>query len=73
MGVIIRQSVKGTLANYLGIAVGFFTTFFILTKYLTAEEIGLTRILVDAGVLLSGLAPGMFGKSLKILRISNNR
>lgn len=56
MGVIIRQSLKGTLANYIGIAVGFFTTFFILTKYLTAEEIGLTRILVDAGVLLSGLA-----------------
>ena len=35
MGVIIRQSVKGTLANYLGIAVGFFTTFFILTKYVS--------------------------------------
>ncbi len=56
MGVIVRQSIKGTFANYLGIAIGFFTTFFILTKYLTPEEVGLTRILVDAGVLLSGLA-----------------
>ena len=56
MGVIIRQSLKGTVANYIGIAIGFFTTFFILTRYLTQEEIGLTRILVDAGVLLSGLA-----------------
>ena len=56
MGIIIRQSLKGTVANYIGIAIGFFTTFFILTRYLTQEEIGLTRILVDAGVLLSGLA-----------------
>lgn len=56
MGVIIRQSIKGTLANYIGIAIGFFTTFFILTRFLTEEEIGLTRVLVDAGVLFSGLA-----------------
>lgn len=56
MGIIIRQSIKGTIANYIGIAVGFVTTFFILTKYLTAEEIGLTRALVDIAVLFSGLA-----------------
>lgn len=56
MGIIIRQSIKGTLANYIGIAIGFFTTFFILTRCLTEAEIGLTRILVDAGVLFSGLA-----------------
>ncbi len=56
MGVIIRQSIKGTLANYIGIAIGCFTTFFIVTKYLTQDEVGLTRILVDAGVLFAGLA-----------------
>lgn len=56
MGVIIRQSIKGTIANYIGIAIGFVTTFFVLTDYLTAEEIGLTRVLVDAAVLFSGLA-----------------
>ena len=42
--------------NYLGVLVGFITTFFIVTKYLTTEEVGLTRILVDASILLSGLA-----------------
>lgn len=56
MGIIIRQSLKGTFANYLGIAIGFFTVFFVLTRYLTPEEVGLTRILVDAGILFSGLA-----------------
>ncbi len=56
MGIIIRQSLKGTLANYLGVAIGFFTTFFVLVRYLTPEEIGLTRVLLDAAVLLAGLS-----------------
>ena len=42
--------------NYLGVLVGFITTFFIVTKYLTTEEVGLTRVLVDASILLSSLA-----------------
>ncbi len=56
MGVVVRQSIKGTIMNYLGVLVGFITTFFIVTKYLTTEEVGLTRVLVDASILLSGLA-----------------
>lgn len=51
MGIIIRQSVKGTAVSYVGIAIGFFTTFFVLTNFLTAEEIGLTRVLVDAATV----------------------
>ncbi len=56
MGIVVRQSIKGTVMNYLGVLVGFITTFFVVTKYLTTEEVGLTRVLVDASILLSGLA-----------------
>lgn len=66
MGIIIRQSIKGTIVNYVGIAIGFFTTFFVLTRFLTAEEIGLTRVLIDAAMLLSGLA--QLGTSSSIIR-----
>ena len=52
--------------NYLGVLVGFITTFFIVTKYLTTEEVGLTRILVDASILLSGLA--QLGTSTSAMR-----
>ena len=52
--------------NYLGVIVGFFTTFFIVTKYLTTEEVGLTRVLVDASILLSGLA--QLGTSTSAMR-----
>ena len=66
MGIIARQTIKGSIANYLGVAIGFVTTFFVLTDCLTAEEIGLTRILVDAAMLFSSLA--MLGTSSSIVR-----
>ena len=56
MGIIAKQSIQGTIVTYLGVAVGFVTTFFVLTRFLTAEEIGLARLLVDASTLFIGLA-----------------
>ena len=66
MGVIARQSIKGALANYLGVAIGFFVQFFIVTRYLTQEEVGLTRVMVDAAMLFSSLA--MLGSNSSIVR-----
>lgn len=66
MGVIIRQSIKGTLANYLGIAIGFITTFFVITNYLTSEQVGLTRVLIDAAILFSSFA--QLGTNSSIIR-----
>lgn len=66
MGVIARQSIKGALANYLGIFIGFLTTFFVVTDLLTEEEIGLTRVMVDAAMLFSGLA--QLGTNASIIR-----
>lgn len=66
MGVIARQSIKGALANYLGVVIGFFTTFFVLTDCLAQEEIGLTRVMVDAAMLFSSLA--QLGTNASIIR-----
>jgi O-antigen/teichoic acid export membrane protein len=66
MGVIARQSIKGTIVTYIGAFIGFLTTFFIMTRYLTAEEIGLARVLQDTSVMLSGLAS--LGTSSSIIR-----
>ena len=52
--------------NYIGVAVGFITTFFVMTKYLTQEEVGLTRVMADAAILLSGL--GALGTNTSALR-----
>lgn len=66
MGVIAKQGIRGTIATYLGVAVGFITTFFVLTRFLTAEEIGLARVLIDAAILFVGLA--QLGTASSIIR-----
>ncbi len=66
MGIIARQSIRGTIVTYLGVFVGFITTFFVLTRFLTAEEIGLARVLIDAATLFVGLA--QLGTSSSIIR-----
>ncbi len=66
MGVIIRQSIKGTIVNYIGSFCGFIMTFFIMMRFLTAEEIGLVGVLIDAGLLFAGLA--QLGTNSSIIR-----
>ena len=56
MGIIIRQSIKGTVVNYIGSFIGFVTNVFILTKFLKPEEIGLTRFVYEAAALIAGFA-----------------
>ena len=66
MGIIARQSIRGTIVTYMGVFVGFLTTFFVLTRFLTAEEIGLARVLIDVATLLCGLM--QLGTSSSIIR-----
>ena len=66
MGVIAKQSIRGTIVTYLGIAVGIVTTFFVLTRFLTTEEIGLARVLIDAATLFIGLA--QLGTNASVIR-----
>ena len=56
MGIVARQSIMGTIATYIGVAVGIVTTFFIQTKALQPEQIGLIDVLLQCAILFSGLA-----------------
>ena len=56
MGIVARQSIKGTIATYIGVAVGIVTTFFIQTKALQPEQIGIIDILLQCSLLFGGLA-----------------
>ena len=56
MGQIAKQSIQGTIATYIGVAIGFVTTFFVITRFLSPQEVGLQRVLVDAATLFIGLA-----------------
>ena len=56
MGIIARQNIKGTITTYIGVAVGIVTTFFIQTRALQPEQIGLIDILLQCSLLFAGLA-----------------
>lgn len=59
MGVVIRQSLKGTFVNYIGVVLGIFVQFYIVAKYLDPEVIGLSKVVYEVAFLLSTLA--LFG------------
>ncbi len=56
MGIIIKQSLKGTVWTYLGAVLGFVTQFFIVTRFLDPEVIGLTKVFFEVGMLCTGFA-----------------
>ena len=56
MGVVIRQSLKGTIVNYIGVVLGIFVQFYIVAKYLDPEVIGLSKVVYEVAFLLSTLA-----------------
>ena len=66
MGIVIRQSIKGTIINYIGAFIGFLTTFFIQTRFLRADEIGLLSVIYEAGMMFAALA--MLGTNSSAVR-----
>jgi len=66
MGVIKRQTIKGSIYSYLGVAVGFLVTI-ISIKLLSSEQIGLTAILVAVSGLYSQFSTLGFTKVIERL------
>lgn len=64
--IMARESFWGSIVTYIGVSIGFLTTFLVLVAYLTPEEVGLTRVLVELATLLSGLA--LMGMTTSISR-----
>jgi O-antigen/teichoic acid export membrane protein len=53
MGIIQKQSIQSTIITMVGFAIGAFNMIIFAPKVLTAEELGLTRIITDAGLTLA--------------------
>lgn len=56
MGVVIRQSIKGTVWNYLGVVLGAANIMWVFPYYLSPEEIGIYRVVIDLGTLFAVFA-----------------
>jgi O-antigen/teichoic acid export membrane protein len=66
MGVIKRQTIKGSVYSYLGVAIGFLYTILSI-KLLSSEQIGLTAILVAVSAVYSQFSTLGFTKVIERL------
>jgi len=57
MGIIQRQGLKNTIVTFAGILLGFVSLLYIQPKFLSAEEIGLTRVLFSLSSLVGVFLP----------------
>jgi len=67
MGVIKRQTIRGSVYSYLGVVVGFFTTALIMPRLMSQEQIGLTAIFVAVSGLYSQFSTLGFTKVIERL------
>ena len=56
MGIVIRQSLKGTFVNYIGVLLGAFIQFYCVAAWVDKATIGLSSLVYEAAALLSGFA-----------------
>ena len=56
MGIIIKQSIKGSLWSYMGVALGFVTVSYFYPKFLSTDVIGLLGLLVAYSTLFGQFA-----------------
>ncbi len=56
MGIIVKQTIKGSIWSYVGVIIGFVTTTYLYTEYLTPDIVGLFGILIAYSNLTGRLA-----------------
>jgi len=59
MGIVAKQSIYNSIASYLGIFIGAINTILLFPNVFTADEFGLTRVLVAASTMIAAF--GSFG------------
>jgi O-antigen/teichoic acid export membrane protein len=66
MGIIIRQSLKASLSNYIGVIIGFASLIYFFPKFFTPSELGAVRLLIELGAIIGAF--GLFGTTYSINR-----
>lgn len=67
LGIIVNQSVKGTIYTYIGVVLGFVTLGILLPRIYSTEQIGLTKIIVAYAALVAQFATlGFNGVTIRL-------
>ena len=74
MGIVQRQGIRNSIITYLGIAIGAVSLIIIQPRFLTKEEIGLTRLLFSFSSLIASVMPlGVTATTLKFFPYFRDR
>ena len=74
MGVLQRQGIINTFVTFTGISIGFISLLVVQPRFLTTEEIGLTRVLFSFSALIATFMPfGMNSITLKYFPYFRNK
>lgn len=66
MGVVIKQSLWGTIITYVGVIIGYVNTLYLRPEFFSLDEIGLFTLVTANAMMLSPLcAVGMSGSYIK--------
>jgi O-antigen/teichoic acid export membrane protein len=67
LGIIVKQSVKGTIYTYIGVVLGFATTGILMPRIYSTDQIGLTKIIVAYAALVAQFATlGFNGVTIRL-------
>lgn len=73
MGIIVKQSVKGTVFAYIGLILGFITTGILFPRIYTTEQVGLLKIIVAYSSLIAmGGTLGITGATIRLFPFFRN-
>lgn len=56
MGIVIRQSIKASFVSYIGVGLGLINNLFISTKFLSPEQLAITRLLLENSLVFAAFA-----------------
>ena len=74
MGIIIKQSIRGSIWSYLGVAIGFVTTAYLYPNYLTTDTVGLFGLLLSYAALLAQFSSlGINGVTARLFPYFRNK
>ncbi len=63
MGIIKRQGIQNSIISYAGVLIGYVNLMVLFPRFLSVEQVGLTRVLPNIAIVLAQLAALGFGSA----------
>ncbi|MDD4424484.1 MAG: oligosaccharide flippase family protein [Mariniphaga sp.] len=74
MGIIIKQSIKGSIWSYLGVGIGFITTAYLYPNFLTTDTVGLLGLLLSWSLVFAQFSSlGFHGITARLFPYFRNK